>query len=98
MTGESISSSDSSPEEAVSERQRGQEEFFLEHLDALDLVVGWQRGGVHVRGCPQTTYLLAEHSPACDKLQPYVHLLSDQQLAALPVSGSEYASNSASEY
>jgi hypothetical protein len=74
------------------------EEFFIEHLDALDLVVGWQRGGVHVRGCLQTTYVLAEHSPACQKIQPYLHLLSDAQLNALPVSGSEYASNSASEY
>jgi hypothetical protein len=93
-----MSPSESAPDEQLSERQRGQEEFFLEHLAAFDLVVGWQRGGVHVRGCPQTTYLLAEHSPVCDKIQPYVHLLSDAQLSALPVSGSEYASNSASEY
>jgi len=86
------------PEGASPKDRTPQEEFFLEHLGALNLVYGRQRGGVHVRGCPQTIYVLAEHSPACDKIQPYVHLLSDAQLNALPVSGSEYASNSASEY
>ncbi len=95
MTGETTGSSSES--ESL-ERQRAQEEFFLEHLGALDLVMGWQRGGVHVRGCNQTTYVLAAHSEACEKIQPYVHLLSDEQVAALPISGSEYASNSASEY
>lgn len=95
MTGENIGPV---PEGESPEREQVQADFFLEHLDALDLVYGWQNGGVHVRGCPQTTYLLAEHSPACDKIQPYVHLLSDAQLNSLPVSGSEYASNSASEY
>jgi hypothetical protein len=95
MTGETTGSGAS--DESL-QRQRAQEEFFLEHLSALDLVVGWQRGGIHLRGCYQTTYLLAAHSEACEKIQPYLHLLSAEQVAALPVSGSEYASNSASEY
>lgn len=95
MAGETMGSP---PESEPPTGSLSAEQFFIEHLDAFNLVVGWQRGGVHVRGCPQTTYLLAEHSPDCEKIQPYVHLLSDAQLAALPTSGSEYASNSASEY
>lgn len=79
-------------------RRRVLEEFFGEFAMSLGLVRGWNDGGVHIRGCVSTTYLNARCDEGCDAIQEFVGILTPEQVAMLPTSGSEYASGSASEY
>jgi hypothetical protein len=72
--------------------------FVQEQLGAFNFVRGWQNGGVHIRGCLQTTYRFAPHSDTCEKAQKLVPYLTQDQVDSLPVSGHEFARNGASEY
>lgn len=67
-------------------------------IELLDLVRSWQhQDQPHLRGCPATTYYIAACSPRCSKALAMVNL-TPEQIASLPVSGSEFARSGIEAY
>lgn len=67
-------------------------------LEVLDLVRSWQhQTQAHLRGCPGTTYYAAICSSRCRKALAMVNL-TPEQIARLPISGSEFARSSLEAY
>ena len=67
-------------------------------LEVLDLVRSWQHPDqVHLRGCPATTYYIAACSARCAKARAMV-TITPEQIARLPISGSEFGRSSLEAY
>ncbi len=68
-------------------------------LELLDLVRGWQHATeAHLRGCSRTTYYISSCSESCSKARALVGHMTPEEIAKLPVSGSEFARSGVSAY